>query len=327
MNTDFAQVEVDQRQVNLTRFSLFFPERRDFFLDGATFLDFVSDTSSQNFFGGGGGDQVIPFFSRRIGLGANGTPQKIDFGTKMTGQLGPHDVGILHVRTGDDDDASMIGEDFTVARIKRRLLRQSYVGGLFTRRDARNDGLDGEEYGWHRFPPGDVNLPRLAESRADRLGTSCQPPTARRVGPDQRVRTRRWIPERLWNASVGAREIQPGFDPAVGFVNRTAYRKYTPALTFSPRREIIPYIRRFEFGANRDAHRPGQSLLERSITFQLFEMQFHSSDNFGVELTPTYERLEAPFAISRSITLPAGNEYNYMRLQFAARRPTTGRCR
>ena len=85
---------------------------------------------------------MIPFFSRRIGLGANGTPQKIDFGTKMTGQLGRHDVGILHVRTGDDEDASMIGEDFTVARVKRRLLRQSYVGGLFTRRDARGDGLD-----------------------------------------------------------------------------------------------------------------------------------------------------------------------------------------
>ena len=85
---------------------------------------------------------MIPFFSRRIGLGANGTPQKIDFGTKMTGQLGRHDVGILHVRTGDDEDAAMIGEDFTVARVKRRVLRQSYVGGLFTRRDARGDGLD-----------------------------------------------------------------------------------------------------------------------------------------------------------------------------------------
>ena len=155
VNTDFAQVEVDQRQVNLTRFSLFFPERRDFFLDGATFLDFVSDTSSQNF-GGGGGDQVIPFFSRRIGLGANGTPQKIDFGTKMTGQLGRHDVGILHVRTGDDEDASMIGEDFTVARVKRRaaaavLYRRPVHAPRCARRRARR-----EEYGRRRFPPGDV---------------------------------------------------------------------------------------------------------------------------------------------------------------------------
>jgi hypothetical protein len=318
VNTDFAQVEVDQRQVNLTRFSLFFPERRDFFLDGATFLDFVSDTSSQNF-GGGAGDQVIPFFSRRIGLGANGTPQKIDFGTKMTGQLGPHDVGVLHVRTGDDEDASMIGEDFTVARVKRRLLRQSYVGGLYTRRDARGDGLDEKHTVGVDF--------RLATSTflgSQNLSLTGWGLHASRTSPEASGRTSAYgatleYPNDLWNASMGAREIQPGFDPAVGFVNRTAYRKYTPALNFAPRPRNHPYIRRFEFGVSSDTLTDlDNRLLERSITFQLFEMQFHSSDNFGVELTPTFERLDGPFAISRSITLPAGSEYNYTRLQLRA---------
>ena len=99
INTDFAQTEVDQRQVNLTRFSLFFPERRDFFLDGATFFDFASDSA-------GGRRRCQPFFSRRIGLSADATPQKIDFGTKFTGQVGGQDVGFLHVRTGDDDGSS-----------------------------------------------------------------------------------------------------------------------------------------------------------------------------------------------------------------------------
>jgi hypothetical protein len=316
VNTDFAQVEVDQRQVNLTRFSLFFPERRDFFLDGATFLDFVSDTTSQNFGGGGSGDQVIPFFSRRIGLGANGTPQKIDFGTKMTGQLGRHDVGILHVRTGDDEDASMIGEDFTVARVKRRLLRQSYIGGLFTRRDARGDGLDEKSTVGVDF--------RLATSTflgSQNLAMTGWGLHASRARFDASGRTSAYglaleYPNDLWNASVGAREIQPGFEPAVGFVNRTAYRKYTPGVTFAPRPRNHPYIRRFEFGTRSEMITDlGNELLERSITFQLFEMQFHSSDNFGVELTPRYERLDEPFAISRSITLPAGNEYNYTRFQ------------
>ncbi len=97
INTDFAQTEVDQRQVNLTRFSLFFQERRDFFLDGATFLDFASASGQGNF---GGGDRILPFHSRRIGLSADRTPQKIDFGTKITGQMGGQDVGLLHVRTG-----------------------------------------------------------------------------------------------------------------------------------------------------------------------------------------------------------------------------------
>ena len=316
VNTDFAQVEVDQRQVNLTRFSLFFPERRDFFLDGATFLDFVSDSGGQNFGGGGGGDQVIPFFSRRIGLGASGTPQKIDFGTKMTGQLGRHDVGILHVRTGDDEDASMIGEDFTVARVKRRLLRQSYIGGLFTRRDARDDGLDGKN-----TLGVDFRLATSAFLGSQNLSLTGWGLHAGRARPDASGRTSAYglaleYPNDLWNASVGAREIQRGFDPAVGFVNRTAYRKYTPAVNFAPRPRNHPYIRRFEFGARSETLTDlDNELLERSITFQLFEMQFHSSDNVGVELTPTYERLDGPFAISRSITLPAGNEYNSTRLQ------------
>ena len=137
VNTDFAQTEVDQRQVNLTRFSLFFPERRDFFLDGAIFFDFASDSGS--------GPQVQPFFSRRIGLSADATPQKIDFGTKFTGQMGGQDVGFLHVRTGDEE-GRFPGEDFTVARVKRRILQQSYFGALYTRRDARDGDAAGTSH-------------------------------------------------------------------------------------------------------------------------------------------------------------------------------------
>jgi hypothetical protein len=88
INTDFAQTEVDQRQVNLTRFSLFFPERRDFFLDGATFFDFASTSGN-----GQGSEQVQPFFSRRIGLSEDARPQRVDYGTKFTGQAGGQDVG------------------------------------------------------------------------------------------------------------------------------------------------------------------------------------------------------------------------------------------
>ena len=143
VNTDFAQTEVDQRQVNLTRYSLFFPEQRDFFLDGATFFDFASDSGSSggSMFGPverGNEERLIPFFSRRIGLSADATPQTIDFGAKVTGQAGGQDVGLLHVRTGEDDGFG--SEDFTVARVKRRVWRQSYIGGLYTRRDPRLAG-------------------------------------------------------------------------------------------------------------------------------------------------------------------------------------------
>ena len=119
INTDFAETEVDTRRVNLTRFPLFFPEKRGFFLDGATFFDYY----------------VPAFFSRRIGLDANGQPQRIVAGTKVTGQAGRFDIGGLYVRTGEDQGA--LGEDFTAVRIRRRILSQSFIGGIFTARATR----------------------------------------------------------------------------------------------------------------------------------------------------------------------------------------------
>src|SRR6185436_2826674 len=132
-NTDFAQAEVDARQLNLTRFSLLFPEKRDFFLDGWLFFNFAS----------GSGDALVPFFSRRIGLNERNTPQRINFGGKLTGQAGAFDVGVLQVQTGEED--GVLGEDFSVMRIKRRMLRESYVGALYTRRHTRGGGLDSSQ--------------------------------------------------------------------------------------------------------------------------------------------------------------------------------------
>jgi len=308
VNTDFAQTEVDQRQVNLTRFSLFFPERRDFFLDGATFFDFSSS-------GGNNNEQVIPFFSRRVGLSAQGTPQKIDFGTKVTGVMGSHDIGVLHVRTGDDDDAGMIGEDFTVARMRRRMLAQSYVGAIYTRRDpggavgaSHTAGLDGT----------------LATSRFlgnQNLSASGYFLHAARPGVTSANNAMGFYinyPNDRWNGAIGGRQIERNFDPAVGFVNRRDYRRFNPRFTFNPRPSNHRYIRRFEFGVADSLFLTDldNTLLERSVELQVFQVQFHTNDNFGFTVTPSYERLDAPFAISRGITLPAGREYRYTRWAF-----------
>jgi Domain of unknown function (DUF5916) len=114
VNTDFAETEVDDRQVNLTRFPLFFPERREFFLGGSSFFDFGRDC----------GRTVKPFFNRQIGLSTARTPQKIDYGAKLTGQIGAYDLGVLRVRTGAENGSA--GEDFTVVRSRRRLFNESY---------------------------------------------------------------------------------------------------------------------------------------------------------------------------------------------------------
>src|SRR6185436_11575571 len=125
-------------RINLTRFSLLFPEKRDFFLDGALFFDFASANIGGNFEGDNGAD-VMPFFTRRIGLDENGNPQRIDVGGKLLGQIGDYDVGVLQVHTGEEDTA--LGEDFVVGRVKRRMLSQSYIGALYTLRDTRGGDL------------------------------------------------------------------------------------------------------------------------------------------------------------------------------------------
>ena len=304
INTDFAQTEVDQRQVNLTRFSLFFPERRDFFLDGGTFFDFASDGSS--------GPQIQPFFSRRIGLSASATPQKIDFGTKFTGQIGRQDVGFLHVRTGSEE-GEFIGEDFTVARVKRRVLQQSYFGLMYTRRDART----GEDPGTSHTAGADV---RLATSQF--LGRQNLSATAWFLHADRPGVTGRnsafglvvEYPNDRWQARVDAREVQQNFDPAVGFVLRQDYRRYRAQTLFGPRPQNHPLIRRMEFEANLEVITDLRNQLqERSLNMTVLQAQFHSQDNFGLEVDPNYVRLDRPFTISRGITMPMGAEYHYTR--------------
>jgi hypothetical protein len=326
VNTDFAQTEVDQRQVNLTRYSLFFPEQRDFFLDGATFFDFASDSRRENFFGFGRADdeRVIPFFSRRVGLSADATPQKIDFGTKLTGQAGAQDVGLFHVRTGEDN--GFASEDFTVARVKRRLLRQSYLGALYTRRDARVPG----------------------EEAAHTAGVDALLATSRFLG-DQNFEGSGWflynsrpgvtsgaaafgasmrLPNDLWNIKADATEVQAHFEPAIGFVSRQAYRQYNQTVEYGPRPRNHRYIRQISTGVGLDTQTDlRNNLLKRSIEGQPLRLEFHTQDNFRISVARRYERLDTPFRIAPTITLPQGAEYTFNRMRFfvstANRRPVS----
>jgi hypothetical protein len=303
INTDFAQTEVDQRQVNLTRYSLFFPERRQFFLDGAPFLDFGSPTDADL--------RINPFFSRRIGLSAAGTPQKIDFGTKVTGQFGEQDVGLLHVRTGED--AGLASEDFTVGRVKRRLLRQSYVGALYTRRDPRGTGVNASQtvgvdatFATSRFL-GSQNLESTAwVLHAARPGVSSGN-NAFGASID--------YPNDLWRVRLDTSEVQEHFDPSMGFVTRRNYRRYSPTVTYAPRPNT-PRIRQLTFTAAGDLQTNLRNeTFARGIDLTLLQLNFQTQDQFTIFASRQYERLDAPFTISRGITLPVGASYDFTRFR------------
>lgn len=300
VNTDFAETEVDTRRVNLTRFPLYFPEKRGFFLDGATFFDFP----------------ITAFFSRQIGLDANGAPQRIDTGAKLTGQAGRQDVGLLYVRTGEDHGA--LGEDFLVGRVRRRVLRQSYVGAIYTGRATRDQtSLPTRQTAGVDF--------RLATSsfrdgkNLDLTGYWVWNSTPLRTGDSAAWGLRVNYPNDVWDMSLAFQEVQENIDPAVGFSERRGFRRYTPEFRWNPRPAHHKWIRRFGFGAEPNVYTDtANRQVTREVDIQAARVELHSGDNLEVHVLPSYERLEEDFAISPGITLPAGREYTFTRYRISA---------
>ena len=151
INTDFAQVEIDEQQVNLTRFNLFLPEKREFFLEGRGLFDFgrggaraaapISAT-------GGSSDTPYLFYTRRIGLNRNRVVP-IDAGGRLTGKVGAFGVGVMNIQAGDEEVSASPGTNFTVLRLKRDILRRSTIGAMFTNRNklTSNRPGDNQAYG------------------------------------------------------------------------------------------------------------------------------------------------------------------------------------
>ena len=306
VNTDFAETEVDQRRVNLTRFPLFYPEKRDFFLEGSSFFDFSREP----------GNAIVPFFSRRIGIDASGTPQKIDWGLKLTGQVGAENIGFLHVRTGREDGVA--GEDFTVARVKLRLFEQSYIGTIYTRRAERGgsaDDLHSAGVDFHlvtsRFRKSqNLEFSGFLMWNSNPLGT----------GDNMAYGLRLNYPNDLWNTRVSFREVQRYHDPAIGFTQRAGYRRVNPVVRFSPRPRQHRYIRRLSFEVHLDLRTDSEagSLLLSKWDLTVFQLDLHSGDEFQVHIISNFERLERNFQIQPGILLPVGSTYNFTRYRLEA---------
>jgi hypothetical protein len=305
VNTDFAETEVDQRRVNLTRFPLFFEEKRDFFLEGSSFFDFSREDE----------ESVVPFFSRRIGLDEAGTPQAIDAGGKLTGQAGAFDVGVLQVRTAES--GRRFGEDFSVMRVRRRAFEQSYFGGMYTRRSARmpgdvdrhTAGLD-FELATSRFR-GNQNL----ELSGFYLWTS----SPEKAEDTAAYGVRLAYPNDPLTAEISLRELQANYDPAVGFVERRAYKRLAPSVEYSWRTRDHPWLRALGWEAELEfLNDPQNRPLTREFSFSPLEVNFHDGSRVAVEFQPQYERLEEDFEIHDDIVLPAGSVYRFTSYQLQA---------
>jgi hypothetical protein len=321
VNTDFAEVEVDQRRVNLTRFPLRFEEKRDFFLEGSGVFSFSARSGPS------------PYFSRRIGL-VEGQQIPITYGARLGGQAGRYELGFLQVRTGEqrlgEEGLRVPVEDFTVARVKRSFLAQSSVGAIYTRRATARTGDRVEPEDLHTAG---VDLDFFTSSlfghynfqfEAFFVWNSNPEPEVDRTLSDLTARGFRLnFPNDVYRAHLSYREFGHDYDPAVGFVTRNGFRRVEPNIGWRPR-PGIPWIRRFDFSAQYRylADLETGVAEEKQLRLSLFGVDFESGDNLTIQATRQYELLDDPFEIRDGIDILPGS-YTYWETSFQGR--TAGR--
>jgi Domain of unknown function (DUF5916)/Carbohydrate family 9 binding domain-like len=309
VNTDFAETEADSRQVNLTRFPLFFPEKRQFFLEGAGTYDVAGL--------GTGNSDFVPFFSRRIGLIGVSESQEVPIlaGAKLSGRLGNYNLGFLDVETQKVDALEVDGQTQTLerqnllaTRVSRNLFRQSSVGFFATR--GNPDGA-----GDNSMVGADM---RLATStfRADKnlsldlwVARTDDEATRRADGAFGAGLN---FPNDLWDVSLNFKHFGEAFVPALGFLPRAGINKLDSRIAFQPR-PGRGGIRQFFFEFEPEYITNLTGLVENWRVFTApFNVRTESGEHLEWNWIPQFEHLDLPFEIAEGIVIPAGS-YRFTR--------------
>lgn len=308
-NTDFAQVEVDEQQVNLTRFSLFFPEKRDFFLEGQGIFAFAGQGGGGGG-GGGGGNIPILFFSRRIGL-SDGQEVPIQVGSRLTGRAGRYSVGALAIRTGASPDGEVDPTTFSVVRVKRDVLRRSNVGAIVTHRQPSGGGRSanlaaGLDASFTFFDGLKLNA-YIAETQTPGV-----------TGDERSHRTQVDFTGDRFGFVADHLRVGANFNPEVGYVRRQDIRREFGRFRYSPRPARLTGIRKFDFSAEYEYLALGDGRPDtRSVELQ-GAATFENGDSFEVELQGVVETLADAFDLTETVVLPAGiYDYRYARATYS----------
>ena len=304
VNTDFAQVEADEQQVNLTRFSLFFPEKREFFLEGQGIFAFGG--TGGGFQWGSGADTPIMFFSRRIGIaGADTTPLRA--GARLTGRAGKYTIGLLNIQTGEKESVAQ-ATNFSVARLRRDIFSRSNVGMIFTNRSVALAGngsnqLFGADANFAFYQNLLINA-YYAETRTESLESR----------NDRSYLTKIENNGDRYGAEFQHLMVGGAFNPEVGFVRRRDFRRNFASAYFSPRPASIESVRKFKFGVEADFFHNLSGLLETRELSTDFRIEFESGDSSSIEYTSSYEFLDFPFEIVDDVIIPIGT-YEFDRIR------------
>ena len=300
VNTDFAQVEVDDQQVNLDRFTLFFPEKRPFFLENA------------GFFSVGNPGEVDLFFSRRIGIGDAGQSIPILGGARVSGKAGRFNVGLLNMQTSDYND-TVASTNFSVARISRDLPNRSSIGAIFTNRQGTGDLALDNDSGRTFGLDGKIGIGMTTVVSGFLARTDTPDIDDNDYAYNLRSQTNR--PQ--WDFNVGYQEVGDGFNPAMGFLSRRGYRKpdvflmtrFRPENPFNLQ-ELRPHTSYRGFWGLDGFQETGFWHIDS-------HWQFRDSTEIHTGMNITREGVRAPFEIYPGVFVPPGT-YDHAEAQIVA---------
>lgn len=293
-NTDFSDTPLDARKVNITRFALFYPETRDFFLQDAAAFEFGGLNLDPNADPNG-----QPFFSRNIGL-VNLAPVNLQIGGKLSGEIGDFNIGALSVRTGKAHDGTP-PQILSAARATMPVLDESKLGLIFTRGDPT--GLTRNTLGGGDFQYRNSNL---FGGKTLQVDAYYERSSSSAVGDDNALGFEASFPNEPWNGYFRFKEIGSNFDPALGFVSRAGIRNYNGQVVRRIRFTDSD-VRWYETGTWWD----WTTGLDNTIQSRLngaWVGTFLNSGDFGMfEDWVDYERVAAPFDLPNNVLVPAGN--------------------
>ena len=308
-NTDFAQVEVDDQQINLDRFNLFFPEKRPFFLEnaGAFSVRNTGPASGRNM------GQTELFFSRRIGIGEGGVQIPILAGARLSGKVSDSlTVGFLNMQT-EDVSSVAAANNFTVARLRQDLPNRSSVGGLFVNRQATGS----------RASPGDYNRTLAADGRWG-IGQSTmvqgffgRTQTPGYTGRDHAMSLAATYDSQTWRIISGYQENGEDFNPEVGFVRRTGgFRKYDFGLNYRARPEGVLKLQEISPHGSFTRFWNFDGVMETTFIHLHYDGEFENSSSAGVAYDARSERVFEAFTISDIPVEPGRYDWGQLAYNF-----------
>jgi hypothetical protein len=298
-NTDFAQVEVDDEQINLTRFDLFFPEKRPFFLENSGFFDFGSP------------QQTEIFFSRRIGIDESGALVPIDAGLRLSGKVGSYNLGLLNVQTRKVAEVAP-ANNFTVARVSREFGRRSSIGGIAVGRQSTSSRLGLPQHSTNSTYGLDLNVG--LGKYANFFNYFAKSFTPGQNSSNQAGATGFEYDDQHNRIDVAYQEVGRNFNPEVGFVRRRGFRKpsFGYRYTFTPEgkyvRSVFPH---FQWnGWYTIPQTGGPNGKESGFQHYHIDSSWQNGSRYGVAWNRNFERIDKPFEIFPGINVRPGS-YQY----------------